>query len=71
MLLRKRAGLTQQQVADALGVSRVTVSNWEMGRYGKEPVKLSVRQTKTLCALLGVTLEELPDDFGASSEHEE
>ena len=30
--LRKRAGLTQQQVADALGVSRVSVTLWESGR---------------------------------------
>jgi transcriptional regulator with XRE-family HTH domain len=30
-LLRERAGLSQQQVADALGVSRPAVTRWENG----------------------------------------
>ena len=29
--VRELAGLTQQQVADALGVTRVAVTNWERG----------------------------------------
>lgn len=29
--LRQRVGLTQQQVADVLGVNRVTVARWETG----------------------------------------
>lgn len=30
--LRRRAGKSQQEVAAAIGVSRQTVSNWELGQ---------------------------------------
>jgi DNA-binding transcriptional regulator YiaG len=30
-LLRRQAGLTQRQVADVLGVHRITVTRWEQG----------------------------------------
>lgn len=58
------AGLTQKQVADALGVSPQSVNNWIHKRYKKEPVKLSVKQVKILCQVLGVSLDRIPDDFG-------
>jgi len=32
MAARQAQGVSQQEMADALGVSRVTVSNWETGK---------------------------------------
>ncbi|MEQ8537585.1 MAG: helix-turn-helix transcriptional regulator [Coleofasciculus sp. D1-CHI-01] len=58
MQLRKRLGLTQKQVADAVGVTDQTVSNWEAGRHIP---KLYPAQMKMLCDLLNLTLEELAE----------
>ncbi|MGK7912175.1 MAG: helix-turn-helix transcriptional regulator [Synechococcus sp.] len=60
MLLRKRAGLNQQDLARLLGVSRTTIMRWETGRATP---KLSLIQVKALCRSLGVTVEDLPDNF--------
>lgn len=46
-------GVTQQQIADALGVSRPTVSNWS--RSENLPAKIAM----ALCAYLKVPLSEL------------
>ncbi len=59
--LRVMQNLTQQELADALGVTIETVSNWERGRAIP---KLTVTQFKTLLRLLNVTPDELPDNFG-------
>lgn len=60
MLLRKRAGLNQQELARLLGVSRTTIMRWETGRATP---KLSLIQVKALCRSLDVTVEDLPDNF--------
>ena len=67
MRLRTLRRCTQQELADALGVSRVTIVNWETGR--KQP-NLTIPQVKTLCKVLGVSLDELPDDFGPQPVHD-
>ncbi|HEY9698792.1 MAG TPA: helix-turn-helix transcriptional regulator [Trichocoleus sp.] len=54
--LRQRAGLTQRQLADSLGVTVGTVSDWERGV--KEP-RPSFLQTKKLTEALQCTLDEL------------
>ncbi len=59
-------GLSQQALADELGVSRKTISAWENGHV--EP-HLSFKQIKKLCKLLDFTLETLPDDFGPQPIH--
>ena len=54
--LRERAGLTQRQLADALGVTVTTVSSWERGV--KKP-SLSFAQVQNVIETLNCTLEEL------------
>lgn len=56
MRLRERAGLTQRQVAQALGKTDQTVSNWETG--ARAP-KLTPTEMLKLCRVLNCTLEEL------------
>jgi len=59
--LRINAGITQREIAEELGVSEQTVRNWEQGKH---PPRLTIPQVKKLCKLLGVGLDELPDEFG-------
>ena len=54
--LRQRASLTQRRLADELGVTVGTVSDWERGV--KEP-RPSFLQVKILIELLNCTLDEL------------
>ncbi|MFB2975323.1 helix-turn-helix transcriptional regulator [Microseira sp. BLCC-F43] len=55
---REALSLTQQQVADQLGVTVTTVKNWVAGRYIP---KLYLEQTKALCDLLKLSLNALVD----------
>lgn len=54
-LLRKRLGLSQQQLADVLGVQRVTVARWELGARNPSDEHLEPYLT-----VLGVRGEEVP-----------
>ena len=51
---RKRAGLSQEALAERLGVSRQAVSKWETGEALPETGKLAA-----LAAALGVTVDWL------------
>lgn len=51
---RKRAGLTQEEVAERLGVSRQTIGKWEV-----DETLPDIRQSKRLATLYGVTLDDL------------
>jgi len=66
--MRKKLGLRQEDVAKALHVTTRSIMNWESGKH--EP-KLSIKQTKALCKLLGVTLDEIPDDYWISEHTDE
>ena len=55
--LRDRAGLTQQQLADVIGVKRTTLCHYETGR-SRVPVSLLL----PLKIALGCTWEELLDE---------
>ena len=58
--IRKRAGVTQQAIADVVGVSKTSVRNWE---HGREEPRLFIWQIKALCQILNCSLDELPDYF--------
>ena len=53
---RKELGLTQEQLAEKLGVSNKTISKWETGKCMPD---YSV--VKSLCEELGITVAELMD----------
>jgi transcriptional regulator with XRE-family HTH domain len=56
--LRKRAGLTQRQLADSLGVTVKSVSAWERGVV--EP-RLSFAEIQKLMEILGCSFQDLVD----------
>ena len=51
---RKAAGLTQQQLADLVSVSRQTINAIEKGDYNP-----TIRLCISICRALGKTLDEL------------
>lgn len=53
---RRKAGLTQEAVAEKLGVSRQTISKWETNETLPD-----IRQSKRLAMLYRVTLDALID----------
>ncbi len=53
---RRKKGLSQEDVADQLGVSRQTISKWETGETLPD-----IRQAKRLAVLYGLSLDELID----------
>lgn len=58
--LRKKGRLSQQTLADQLGVFRNTISNWETG-YSQ----ISLENAKKVAEYFGVTIEYL---LGSESE---
>lgn len=54
--LRKQRNLSQRDIAQALGITDQTVSNWEQGR--SEP-RLTIRQVILLCRILNCSLTDL------------
>lgn len=47
-------GYTQKELAELVGVSEMTVSNWETGKTAP-----SIRLWKKLASVLGVAMQEL------------
>lgn len=68
MRFRILRGITQQQLADLLGIDRKTVSNWETG---KSIPTFTVPQIKQLLAALNIPIDQLPDNFGPQYELEQ
>ena len=53
---RKKSGMSQEEVAEKLGVSRQTISKWEL-----DETLPDIRQSKKLSNLYHLTLDELID----------
>lgn len=50
--LRKTRGLTQEQLAEQLGVQRATISNYEIGRRSPH-----IKELEKIASALGVSLD--------------
>lgn len=55
--LRKSSGLSQEVLAERIGVTRQTISNWELGETSPNP-----EQLKLLSKTLNVSIDELLDN---------
>ena len=63
---RKKSGLSQEDVAGKLGVSRQTISKWETGETLPD-----IHQSKRLAVLYHITLDELVEyDFDEQQARE-
>ena len=40
--LRKKKGLSQEELGERIGVTRQTISNWELGETGPNPDQLKL-----------------------------
>ena len=52
--IRKEKGVSQQELADALGVTQGTISAWESGRWNP-----TVENLRAAAQFLEVTIDEL------------
>ena len=55
--LRKKKGLSQEQLGEEVNVTRQTISNWELGETSPNP-----EQLKKLSTVLNVSIDELLDN---------
>ena len=55
--LRKSIGVSQEQLGEQVGVTRQTISNWELGETSPNP-----EQLKLLSKVLNVSVDELLDN---------
>ena len=55
--LRKKLNITQEELADKVGVSRQTISKWELGETAPD-----LKQSKELSKIFNVSLDELVDN---------
>lgn len=62
---RKELGLTQRQIAESIGVTVQTISNWETGLY--QP-KLTIPQTARLCEVLQTDIKGLEKVFEETTQ---
>ena len=56
--LREGKGLSQEQLAEELKVTRQTISNWE-----NDKVKIDVSKGAEICAYYGISMDELFGEY--------
>ncbi len=54
MELRKKCGLSQEELAEKVGVARQTISKWELGETSPD-----IKQAKELSKIFNISLDEL------------
>lgn len=64
--IRKQAGLSQEQLADKIGVSRQAVTKWETGTGIPD-----IENIKSISALFGVSIDELLSEGDVRRERED
>ncbi len=57
MELRKKNGLSQEELAEKVGVARQTISKWELGETSPD-----IKQSKELSKIFHVSLDELTNN---------
>ena len=57
MELRKREKLSQEELAEKVGVARQTISKWELGETSPD-----LKQAKELSKIFNVSMDELVDN---------
>lgn len=57
MELRKKNNLSQEELAEKVGVARQTISKWELGETSPD-----IKQSKILSKIFNVSLDELVDN---------
>lgn len=55
--LRKKSGLSQEQLGEKVNVTRQTISNWELGETAPNP-----EQLKLISSTLNISIDELLDN---------
>ena len=56
----EKTELTQEEFAKRCGIPRRTYVRWITG---ETPAKLTPKQMKTICKILGISIEDIPDNF--------
>ncbi len=57
MKLRKKNGLSQEELAEKIGVARQTISKWELGETAPD-----LKQAKELSKIFNISLDELTNN---------
>lgn len=64
--LREKNGLSQEELAEKLEVSRQTISNWE-----NDKVKIDIVKAKQLCDILHISIEDFCSDEKVFQDNQE